>query len=167
MLGDESYLAAALRAGELVWQRGLLKKGPGLCHGVAGNAYALARLYKATQVTGYLRTHGDRGVVALSEAAMQLSVRVLQPAPGALQLYARLRLGQQVCCEPRANSHCCAARRTGAALALLATHRFGNTTCPCAPPVFVLLMLSVVCAFVTAGCQVARQGPGICCLHVQ
>jgi hypothetical protein len=50
VLGEESYLPAALRAGELVWQRGLLKKGPSLCHGVSGNAYALARLYKTTQV---------------------------------------------------------------------------------------------------------------------
>ena len=33
---DERYLAAALRCGELVWSRGLLKKGPGLCHGIAG-----------------------------------------------------------------------------------------------------------------------------------
>ena len=52
VLGDEAYLPAALRAGELVWQRGLLKKGPGLCHGVSGNAYALARLYMTTGVSG-------------------------------------------------------------------------------------------------------------------
>jgi hypothetical protein len=51
VLGGDSYLSAALRAGELVWQRGLLTKGPGLCHGVAGNAYALAQVYKATRVS--------------------------------------------------------------------------------------------------------------------
>jgi hypothetical protein len=45
-----TFLAAARRAGEVVWERGLLKKGPGLCHGVAGNGYALLALYKATQV---------------------------------------------------------------------------------------------------------------------
>lgn len=50
VLGDQVYLAAAERAGELVWQRGLLRKGPGLCHGISGNAYALARLYKTTKV---------------------------------------------------------------------------------------------------------------------
>lgn len=50
VLGDEAYLQAAVRAGQLVWQRGLLKKGPGLCHGVAGNAYALLRVWKATKV---------------------------------------------------------------------------------------------------------------------
>ena len=33
---DERYLSAALRCGELIWKRGLLKKGPGICHGIAG-----------------------------------------------------------------------------------------------------------------------------------
>ena len=32
-----------------MWGRGLLKKGPGACHGVAGSAYALLALYRATQ----------------------------------------------------------------------------------------------------------------------
>jgi hypothetical protein len=58
-----TFLAAARRAGEVVWARGLLKKGPGLCHGVAGNGYALLALYKATQVgdnkAGQLNTHID------------------------------------------------------------------------------------------------------------
>lgn len=58
VLGDNpAYLPAALRAGELVWQQGLLFKGPGLCHGVSGNAYALLRLYKTTQV-GWLAVNG-------------------------------------------------------------------------------------------------------------
>lgn len=55
VFGDASYLQAALRAGEVVWQRGLLKKGPGLCHGVAGNAYALLRLWKTTQDDAWLQ----------------------------------------------------------------------------------------------------------------
>eukprot|EP00775_Hariotina_reticulata_P002650 gene2650-2949_t len=49
VLRDAAYLSAATRAGQLVWRRGLLKKGPGLCHGVAGNAYALLKLWKVTQ----------------------------------------------------------------------------------------------------------------------
>ena len=39
---------AAVAAGEIVWVRGLLKKGTGLCHGVAGNAYALLTLHRMT-----------------------------------------------------------------------------------------------------------------------
>ena len=31
-----------------MWDRGLLKKGPGLCHGISGGAYAFLRLRKTT-----------------------------------------------------------------------------------------------------------------------
>lgn len=48
VLGDASLLEAALRAGQAIWQRGLLKKGPGACHGISGNAFALLRLYRTT-----------------------------------------------------------------------------------------------------------------------
>jgi len=43
------YLAVAERAGEAIWQQGLLKKGPGVCHGVSGNSFALLKLYKETK----------------------------------------------------------------------------------------------------------------------
>jgi len=33
---DDKYLQAALRCGDVVWEKGLLRKGPGICHGVAG-----------------------------------------------------------------------------------------------------------------------------------
>lgn len=36
---DDKFLQACLKCGELMWQRGLLRKGPGICHGVAGNGY--------------------------------------------------------------------------------------------------------------------------------
>ncbi|KAG2440138.1 hypothetical protein HXX76_004251 [Chlamydomonas incerta] len=48
VFGDVGYLAAARRAGEVVWQLGLLRKGHGLCHGTSGNAYALLALHRAT-----------------------------------------------------------------------------------------------------------------------
>lgn len=38
----------------MVWQYGLLKKGYGLCHGAAGNAYAFLALYNLTQDVKYL-----------------------------------------------------------------------------------------------------------------
>eukprot|EP01024_Parvocaulis_polyphysoides_P071332 TRINITY_DN8878_c0_g1_i1.p1 TRINITY_DN8878_c0_g1~~TRINITY_DN8878_c0_g1_i1.p1 ORF type:complete len:323 (-),score=29.96 TRINITY_DN8878_c0_g1_i1:204-1064(-) len=46
--GDTEFLEAACRAGEVVWKKGLLKKGPGLCHGVSGNGLVLLHLYKVT-----------------------------------------------------------------------------------------------------------------------
>ena len=38
----------ALGGGELTWQAGPLRKGPGLCHGTAGNGYALLVLFELT-----------------------------------------------------------------------------------------------------------------------
>lgn len=38
---DNKYLQAAKRCAELTWQRGLLRKGPGICHGVAGKVFGL------------------------------------------------------------------------------------------------------------------------------
>lgn len=38
----------------MIWQHGLLKKGYGLCHGTAGNAYAFLALYNLTQNMKYL-----------------------------------------------------------------------------------------------------------------
>uniref|UniRef100_A0A8P4GTT2 Glutathione S-transferase LANCL1 n=1 Tax=Dicentrarchus labrax TaxID=13489 RepID=A0A8P4GTT2_DICLA len=47
--GVPQYLVDALQCGEVVWHCGLLKKGYGLCHGAAGNAYAFLALYRQTQ----------------------------------------------------------------------------------------------------------------------
>ncbi|KAI8822003.1 uncharacterized protein EV422DRAFT_566431 [Fimicolochytrium jonesii] len=52
---DASYLDAALKAGELVWKKGLLRKGVGLCHGISGNAYAFIDLYHATGDPEWMR----------------------------------------------------------------------------------------------------------------
>jgi Lanthionine synthetase C-like protein len=41
-LGDLMPLEMVLAAGELIWRAGPLRKGPGLCHGTAGNGYAFA-----------------------------------------------------------------------------------------------------------------------------
>merc|ERR1712194_334614 len=42
---DFLFKKLAYQAGEVVWRYGILKKGPGLCHGVAGNAYSMLCLY--------------------------------------------------------------------------------------------------------------------------
>lgn len=45
---EDKYLHSCLKIGELVWQRGLLMKGPGICHGVAGNGYVFLLLFRLT-----------------------------------------------------------------------------------------------------------------------
>ncbi|KAJ8982122.1 hypothetical protein NQ317_002848 [Molorchus minor] len=46
---DPSYLQLALTCGNVIWERGLLKKGYSICHGVAGNAYCFLELYQTTK----------------------------------------------------------------------------------------------------------------------
>jgi Lanthionine synthetase C-like protein len=47
-LGDLLDLDLAVAGGELTWRAGPLAKGPGLCHGTAGNAYAFLVLHRRT-----------------------------------------------------------------------------------------------------------------------
>jgi hypothetical protein len=47
-LGDLIPESLLLGAGELVWRAGPIRKGPGLCHGTAGNGFAFLRLYSLT-----------------------------------------------------------------------------------------------------------------------
>jgi hypothetical protein len=47
-LGDLLDLELAVAGGELTWRAGPLAKGPGLCHGTAGNAYAFLVLHGRT-----------------------------------------------------------------------------------------------------------------------
>uniref|UniRef100_A0A8C9WIM0 LanC-like protein 2 n=1 Tax=Scleropages formosus TaxID=113540 RepID=A0A8C9WIM0_SCLFO len=51
---EEKYLKDAVDCGEVIWQRGLLRKGYGICHGTAGNGYSFLSLYHATQEKKYL-----------------------------------------------------------------------------------------------------------------
>ncbi|KAM8823866.1 lanC-like protein 2 [Spinachia spinachia] len=51
---EEKYLKEATDCAEVIWQRGLLRKGYGICHGTAGNGYAFLSLYKLTQDKKYL-----------------------------------------------------------------------------------------------------------------
>jgi hypothetical protein len=37
----ERILECAVLAGRVTWEKGLILKGPGICHGITGNGYAL------------------------------------------------------------------------------------------------------------------------------
>ena len=51
---EDKYLKEAVDCGEVIWQRGLLRKGYGICHGTAGNGYAFLSLYRTTREKKYL-----------------------------------------------------------------------------------------------------------------
>lgn len=52
--GDEKYLKSCIKCSNVVWKYGLLKKGPGICHGIAGNGYVHLLLYRLTKAPKYL-----------------------------------------------------------------------------------------------------------------
>lgn len=52
--GKEKYLKAVVDCSKVVWQRGLLTKGYGICHGVSGNAYSFLCAYNLTGKEKYL-----------------------------------------------------------------------------------------------------------------
>lgn len=68
-----------VQAGNLVWQAGPLEKGPGLCHGSAGNGYAFLKLYERT---------GDPGWLARSRA---FAMHAIDQSERARQKYSRRR----------------------------------------------------------------------------
>jgi hypothetical protein len=47
-LGDLMPIETALAGGDLIWRAGPLRKGPGLCHGTAGNGFAFLKLFALT-----------------------------------------------------------------------------------------------------------------------
>ncbi len=47
-VGDLIPQRMAIGGGELIWQAGPLRKGPGLCHGTAGNGFAFLKLHDRT-----------------------------------------------------------------------------------------------------------------------
>jgi hypothetical protein len=46
--GDDAFTELLCAGGELVWRAGPLLKGPGLCHGTAGNGFAFLKLWRRT-----------------------------------------------------------------------------------------------------------------------
>ncbi|XP_077159093.1 lanC-like protein 2 [Paroedura picta] len=50
---EDKYLKDAMECSDIIWQRGLLRKGYGLCHGTAGNGYAFLALYRLTRDKKY------------------------------------------------------------------------------------------------------------------
>jgi len=45
---DPNYLEAIKKTAELIWEKGLLKKGNGICHGISGNGFALHSMFRFT-----------------------------------------------------------------------------------------------------------------------
>ena len=70
LLPDDLLLAGA----ETTWRRGPLEKGPGLCHGTAGNGYALLKTYVVTGDEIWLERARSFAVAAFDQLQQRYSL---------------------------------------------------------------------------------------------
>lgn len=80
---DDDWSELLLAAGRLVWQAGPIRDDPGLCHGTAGNAYALLALWRRTGDEQWL----DRARALAQHAAAQVEERAERRGHGWHSLY--------------------------------------------------------------------------------
>lgn len=75
---DEEWGELLLAGGRLVWEAGPIRDAPGLCHGTAGNAYALLALWERTKNEQWL----DRARAFAQHAALQAEARAARLGHG-------------------------------------------------------------------------------------
>jgi len=71
---DAKMRKAAFDASEVIWERGVLTKGYGLCHGISGNGYAFLSLYRWTGESAYLQ-RAQAFAALLYDTAVQQIIR--------------------------------------------------------------------------------------------
>ncbi|MFO0761186.1 MAG: LanC-like protein [Byssovorax sp.] len=82
-LPDRRLDALLTAAGEAVWAAGPLRKGAGLCHGTAGNGYALLMLHQRTGEPRWL----DRARAFAMHAIAQIGAERARHGRGRISLY--------------------------------------------------------------------------------
>jgi hypothetical protein len=70
-VGDLMPEELAVAGGELTWRAGPLAKGPGLCHGTAGNGYAFLKLHAVTGDELWLERARKFGAHAIEQVARE------------------------------------------------------------------------------------------------
>jgi len=78
---QEEWVTALFLATERVWEEGLLSKGGGLCHGIAGNAWPLLLLHDSTKKSakGSWLEPGSSDYYLSRALALLLEARSTQP----------------------------------------------------------------------------------------
>lgn len=80
---DDAWSELLLAAGRLVWEAGPLRDAPGLCHGTAGNGYALLSLWRRTGDEQWL----ERARAFAKHAAAQVEERAARLGHGRHSLF--------------------------------------------------------------------------------
>jgi len=75
---NQKYLQYATEAEEIVWKRGLLTRGVGLCHGIGGNGYSFLicyrTLWKDSKINNNNNKHGNQRCYESLYRALQFCV---------------------------------------------------------------------------------------------
>jgi lantibiotic modifying enzyme len=80
---DDAWSGLLLAAGRLVWEAGPIRDAPGLCHGTAGNSYALLALWRRTGDQQWL----ERARAFAQHAAAQVEERAARLGHGRHSLF--------------------------------------------------------------------------------
>jgi hypothetical protein len=70
-IGDLIPRELAIAGGELIWRSGPLRKGPGLCHGTAGNGFAFLKLHRLTGDSRWLERARSFAMHAIDQVRRQ------------------------------------------------------------------------------------------------
>jgi len=90
---NAAYLNYALEASEPVWKYGWLRKGPGLCHGISGNAYCFLRLFRCLrQFPDVATEHEKRSIVR----AVQMGAFLVRLSTNSIPCVDDAELGMRV-----------------------------------------------------------------------
>jgi lantibiotic modifying enzyme len=80
---DDAWSELLLKAGRVVFDAGPIRDQPGLCHGTAGNAYALLALWRRTNDEQWL----ERARAVAAHAAAQVEERAARLGHGHHSLF--------------------------------------------------------------------------------
>jgi len=64
---NEEFDEVLVKGGQLIWDAGLLEKGPNLCHGTSGNGYAFLKLYERTGDEMWLKRARNYAMQAIQQ----------------------------------------------------------------------------------------------------
>lgn len=75
-----------MEAGDVVWNRGLLRK-VGICHGISGNAYTFLALYRLVSEDEHLHRARAFGLFLLENARIYIEARRIHGGDHPYSLY--------------------------------------------------------------------------------
>ena len=74
-----TFIEYAKKSADLVWERGILRKGMGLCHGISGNGYVFLLLFRLTKNKMYLQRAISYALIIMQRDDPKIGGKFRQP----------------------------------------------------------------------------------------